>query len=81
MVAVPVTNEQPGIAARMSFIGAGESLKHNQVTAPRLRSLISRVLAEPSYRAAAGKVRDSIQKSGGAPRAAELIGKALGYEV
>lgn len=80
MVAVPVTNEQPGIAARMSWVGAGESLKHNQITAPRLRSLISRVLAEPSYRAAAGRVRDSIQKSGGAPRAAELIGEALGYE-
>ena len=80
MVAMPVTNEQPGIAARMAWIGAGESLKNHRISPPKLRSLISRVLAEPSYRAAACRVRDSIQKSGGAPRAAELIGKALGYE-
>lgn len=80
MVAMPVTNEQPGIAARMAWLGAGESLGNHPLTAPKLRSLISKVLANPSYRAAAGKVRDSIQKSGGAPSAAKLIGEALGYE-
>jgi MGT family glycosyltransferase len=78
MVAMPVTNEQPGIAARMSFIGAGESLKNKPLTTSNLRPLIQRVLGNPSYKEAAEKVRVSIQLAGGAPRASELLGEALG---
>jgi MGT family glycosyltransferase len=78
MVAMPVTNEQPGIAARMSFIGAGESLKNKPLTTSNLRPLIQRVLGNPSYKEAAEKVRASIQLAGGAPRASELLGEALG---
>ncbi len=73
MVAVPVTNEQPGIAARVAWIGAGEAIAHKNVTPQALRSAVVRVRSNPSYRAAAERVRDSIQASGGAPRAAEMI--------
>ncbi len=78
MVAIPVANEQPGIAARIAWIGAGESVTLSRATPSRLRSLISRVLSAPSYTAAAQRVRDSIQVGGGAPRAAEMIEQRLG---
>jgi zeaxanthin glucosyltransferase len=77
MVAVPVTNEQPGIAARIAWVGAGEVYTQRQLTPQRLRPLIERVLKEPSYRAAAASMREAIQASGGAPRAAELIEQSL----
>jgi zeaxanthin glucosyltransferase len=78
MVAIPVTNEQPGIAARIAWLGAGETLMLSRATPKRLRSVISRVLSDPSYAAAARRIRDSIQVGGGAPRAAEMIEQSLG---
>jgi MGT family glycosyltransferase len=78
MVAIPVTNEQPGIAARISWAGAGEAIALERATPDRLRSAICVVAQKPSYRCAAERIRDSIASSGGATRAAEMIEGSLG---
>ena len=78
MVAIPVTNDQPGIAARVAWVGAGEVIPYEHVTPQALRAAIVRVQSHPNYRKAAGRVRDGIQASGGATRAAELIEQDLG---
>lgn len=78
MVAIPVTNEQPGIAARVAWVGAGEVIALRQATPDRLSATICKVLQDPSYRSAARRIRDSIASSGGAPRAAEMIERSLG---
>ena len=78
MVALPVTNEQPGIAARIAWTGAGEALRLPDATPRILGDAARRVQSEPGYRAAAERIRDSIQASGGAARAAELIERSLG---
>lgn len=78
MVAVPVTNEQPGISARVGWVGAGEAFDYKHVTPQALRAAVLRVRSDPSYRAAAERVRDSIRAGGGAPRAAEMIEQSLG---
>ncbi|MBX3304343.1 MAG: hypothetical protein KF693_19190 [Nitrospira sp.] len=77
MVAIPVTNDQPGIAARVAWIGAGEVITSKHVTPQTLRAAVVRVRSDPSYRAAAERVRDAIHVSGGASRAAELIEQSL----
>lgn len=79
MVAIPVTNEQPGIAARVAWLGAGETITNKHVTPQALRAAVLRVWSNPVYRAAAERVRDAIQAGGGAPRAAELIEQSLGF--
>jgi len=81
MVAVPITNEQPGIAARVVWVGAGEAITDKHLTAQTLRAAVVRVLSDPSYRAAAERVRNSIQAGGGAPRAAELVEQYLDLTV
>jgi zeaxanthin glucosyltransferase len=78
MVAVPVTNEQPGIAARVAWVGVGEAITLKHVTTQALRAAVIRVRSDPSYRAAAERFRGSIQASGGAPRAAEMVEQSLG---
>lgn len=78
LVAIPITNEQPGIAARVAWAGAGEVVMLKRATFDRLRSAMCKVLDNPSYRSAAARIRDSIQTSGGAPRAAEMIERSLG---
>jgi MGT family glycosyltransferase len=78
MVAIPVTNEQPGIAARIAWAGAGEAITLKQATPDRLCSLIRKVGQDPGYRsAAAERIRNSVRSSGGAPRAAEIIERSL----
>ncbi len=80
MVTVPVTNDQPGIAARVAWVGAGEVIALKHLTAQRLRAAVARVRSDSSYRTAAERVRNSIQAGGGAPRAAELIEQSLGLK-
>lgn len=77
MVAVPVTNEQPGIAARVAWIGAGEVMPLARATPEDLRSRVDRVASEPGYRAAADVARAAIAAAGGCTRAAELLDQAV----
>ncbi|WP_165253297.1 glycosyltransferase [Paludisphaera soli] len=73
MLAVPVADEQPRTAARVAWAGAGEALlPFGRLTPEAMRSAISRVLRDPSYRRAARRIQSSIPGCG-APKAAELI--------
>ncbi|MBX3306472.1 MAG: hypothetical protein KF751_10535 [Nitrospira sp.] len=78
LVAIPVTNDQPGIAARIAWIGAGEAIANKAVPCQTLRAAIIRVRSNPSYRVAAERVKKSILAGGGALRAAELVEQHLG---
>jgi MGT family glycosyltransferase len=77
MVCLPVTNDQPGVARRVEWLGAGEVLSIRRVTPTRLRRLLGRILDEPNYRATAGRLRDEIAAADGLARAAEIIERAL----
>ncbi|MGE3979732.1 MAG: hypothetical protein AB7F94_19420 [Nitrospira sp.] len=46
-MAVPVTNDQPGVAARVVWVGAGETIPHKHVTSQALRAAVVRIQIEP----------------------------------
>lgn len=73
MVCIPVTNDQPGVAARVVHVGAGELLPLKKVTAARIKHLAQLVLQQPHYRAAAERMREDITAAGGARTAADLV--------
>lgn len=77
LIAVPITYEQPAIASRVRWCGAGRVLSLSSLTMERLRSTIRAVLDDPSYTANAQVVRRSIESLGGVARAAEVIEKAI----
>lgn len=77
LVAIPITNEQPGIAARLARTGAGKVVPLTQLNVPRLRAAVVEVLNQPTYRNNAAKVQAAIQESGGVQRAADIVEKAL----
>lgn len=77
MVCIPVTNDQPGVAARVAHVGAGEVIPLKEVTPQRVRDLVQQVNREPSYRAAAERLRAAIHAAGGARRAADLVAEKL----
>lgn len=77
LVAIPITSEQPGIAARLARTGAGEVVALSGLSVPKLRAVIKRVLTEDSYKQNALRLQQAIQKAGGVSRAADLIEQAV----
>ena len=73
MVAAPITNDQPAIAARAGQCGAAEILRLSELTPAHLADTVKRVLDDSRYSAAARRVGDAMQKAGGVKRAAEII--------
>ena len=73
LVAVPITYEQPAIAARILWTGSGEVLPLKQLNPAALRDAIVRVLGTPRYRENAGVVAESIRQAGGVRSAADTI--------
>lgn len=73
MVAIPITNDQPGAAARLEWVGAGIRIVPRQLTVERLRAAIHAVMSTPSYRANAVRQSEAIAASGGVRTAADII--------
>ncbi len=77
MVCIPVTNDQPGVAARVAYTRTGAVLPIAELATERLRQLIRKVLAEPSYRANAQRLQREIEAEDGLNTAAGLIENAM----
>jgi MGT family glycosyltransferase len=77
MVAIPIANDQLGIAARIAWTGAGEFVPLSRLSVPRLRSAIQRVLTQESYKKNATRLQEAIRRAGGVSRAADIIEQAV----
>jgi zeaxanthin glucosyltransferase len=77
MVAIPITNDQPGVAARVARVGAGLVVPVKKVTVAKLRSAIEKVLTDKSYRENAQKMQVTIKNSGGVKQAADIIEQVI----
>ena len=77
MVAIPIANDQPGVAARIAWIGVGEVVPLKSLTLPRLRKAISQVLTQQSYKQNALRLQSAIQRAGGVTHAADIIEQAV----
>jgi zeaxanthin glucosyltransferase len=77
MVAIPVTNDQPGIAARIAWIGAGEIVPLSRLTGSKLHKVLKLVLTQESYRQNALRLKQAIANSGGVTQAADIIEQAI----
>lgn len=77
MVCLPVTNDQPGVAVRVEWLGLGEMLPTGRVSAARLRSLIESVLGDDSYRNRARELQSEVRDLSGPQMAADIIERAF----
>jgi MGT family glycosyltransferase len=76
-VAVPITYEQPAIAKRLEWSGAGQSVALQKLSAGVLREVLRDVLTEPHYREASIRIGDAIREAGGVRKAADVVQAAL----
>ena len=77
LVAIPICNDQPGVAARIAWTGAGAVVPMSRASAPKLRATIERVLIQASYKKHALRLQRAITRSGGVERAADIVERAI----
>lgn len=77
LVAIPITNDQPGVAARIQWTGTGQAIPLKQLTLERLRASIRTVMTVNTYRDNAQRLKTAIQQSGGVGQAADILEKVI----
>ncbi|HEY2857722.1 MAG TPA: nucleotide disphospho-sugar-binding domain-containing protein, partial [Terracidiphilus sp.] len=74
LLVTPITYEQPAIAQRVRWVGAGEMIPISRLHPARLKSGLQKLLADRAYAAAAQRMAEAIRAAGGVKRAADIIG-------
>jgi zeaxanthin glucosyltransferase len=77
-VAIPVTFDQPGVAARIADKQTGVITSLDKLTADHLSTLLNEVLNNSTYRDNARKLQKAIAKANGLSVASDLIEESLG---
>jgi len=77
-VAIPVTYDQPGVAARIADKKTGVVTSLDKLTADHLSKLLNEVLNDSTYRDNARKLQKAIVKGNGLSVAADLVEESLG---
>jgi zeaxanthin glucosyltransferase len=77
MVTIPVGNDQPGVAARVKWLGAGERLPLGRLRADHLRPLVKKVLNEEQYRSRARQLMLEIKSVDGVKMAVDRIEQVI----
>jgi len=77
LVVTPIKDDQGFIASQVVDSGAGLRVRFGRIRAPEIREAVRRVLDEPSFREAAGRIKDSFDAAGGEARAADLLEELL----
>ena len=77
MVAIPVSIDQPGVAARIAYTKTGAYVPLRELSTSRLSTFIDDVLGNSEYRQNANKMREAIVRTNGLEKAADLLEQAF----
>ena len=77
-LAIPITYDQPGVAARIAQKQTGVVTSLDKMTADHLSTLLNEVLSNATYRDNARKLQKAIAEANGLSVAADLIEESLG---
>jgi MGT family glycosyltransferase len=77
-LAIPITYDQPGVAARIAHKRTGVVTSLDKLTADHLAFLLNEVLIDPTHRENARKLQRAIAEANGLSVAADLIEESLG---
>lgn len=77
MVAIPITNDQPGVARRLEWLGVARVVLPSKLSVELLRAEINTVLNQPAYREKAADLQARIATFDGCDRAADIVEQAM----
>jgi zeaxanthin glucosyltransferase len=76
-IAIPITDDQPGVAARVTWQGIGIAIPYRHLTTARLTLALKSVLYDSCYRSAVGSLQREICSIDGLSLATEAIDKVF----
>jgi zeaxanthin glucosyltransferase len=79
-VAIPVSFDQPGVAARIAHKQTGVVASLDKLTSDHLAVLLDEVLNDSRYRENARKIQNAFAQSNGLSMGADLVEQALGVK-
>ena len=74
MVAIPISMDQPGVAARIAWTGTGEVMPLSRLSSFKLRETVTKVLTQESYKINAVRLQQALHDAGGVSRTVNIIG-------
>jgi UDP:flavonoid glycosyltransferase YjiC (YdhE family) len=77
-IAIPVTNDQPGVAARVAHKKTGKTTSLDGLDASNLSALLDEVVNNPVYRDNSRSIQKAIAKKNGLSVAADLLEQTFG---
>ena len=77
-IAIPLTNDQPGVAARIADKKTGKTTSLDGLDASNLSALLDEVFNNPIYRDNSRSIQKTIAKKNGLSVAADLLEQAFG---
>ena len=77
MVAIPITNDQPGVASRLARLGAARVVGAGALEPAIVRRCLDDVLRDPSFRQAAQAARARLADHSGIAMAADIVEGSL----
>jgi UDP:flavonoid glycosyltransferase YjiC (YdhE family) len=77
-IAIPVTNDQPGVAARIADKKTGKTTSLDGLDAPNLSALLDEVVNNPIYRDNSRSIQKAIAKNNRLSVAVDLLEQAFG---
>jgi MGT family glycosyltransferase len=77
MIAIPITGDQFGVAARIAHAGIGEIVPAAKCTASRIRAAARKILSSDAYRERECAIRAAINRTSGAVDAAAIIEEVI----
>ena len=78
LLAIPITNDQPGVAARIAHKEVGLVISQDKLSSSDLAALIKQAVEDSTLRVNARRLSESISKTDGLAVAAGLIEEAFG---
>jgi MGT family glycosyltransferase len=77
MVAIPIANDQPGVAARVAWSGSGVVVPVKRASIRRLREAVDQVWSEHTFRHHAQRLQHAIASAGGVTLAADIVEQGI----
>jgi MGT family glycosyltransferase len=73
VIAIPLANDQPAVAKRLTELGAGLGLKMEDITPELLHQTVHTVLSDQSYKHRSMEIGESFRQAGGYQKAADEV--------
>ncbi len=77
MVAIPIANDQPGVAARIAWTSTGVMVPFSRLSHARLHNAVRTVLSDGIYLDQANHFQAEIRAGGGVEHAADIVEQAI----